>query len=110
LAGPLASPFGKVSFGQGLQPPGDAPEQMLAVPASRLLRKHGPDSDYDVMVAVPDGRGAGTPSQSRRLCGALGHRGCVRRVGLDRPELRAGQVWEGRSTLAGLPHGLLEPQ
>jgi hypothetical protein len=42
LAGPLASPFGKVSFGQGLQPPGDAPEQMLAVAAARLFLKHLP--------------------------------------------------------------------
>jgi hypothetical protein len=59
LAGPLASLLGKVSFGQGLQPPGDSPEQMLAVPTSRLLRKLRIPGDADqrsevMAIAIPN--------------------------------------------------------
>jgi len=44
----------------------------------------GPDSDYDIMVVVPDD----APPELRRSRAAYvalwGYRGCVRRVGLDR--------------------------
>src|ERR1039458_9201379 len=39
LVGPRASPFGEISFGQGLQTPGDPPEEMFPVPGSRGDRK-----------------------------------------------------------------------
>ena len=42
LVRPPACPFGEISFGQGLQPPGDPPEQMFPVPASRFFLKHLP--------------------------------------------------------------------
>jgi hypothetical protein len=39
---PLARPFGEISFGQCLQTPGDAPEQMFPVPDPRFFLKHLP--------------------------------------------------------------------
>ena len=40
LTGPPASAFGEISFGQRLQPPGDAPKQMFPVPGSRFFLKY----------------------------------------------------------------------
>ena len=40
LVRPPASAFGEISFGQGLQPPGNPPEQMFPVPGSRFFLKH----------------------------------------------------------------------
>jgi len=37
LPGPLAGALGQVPRGQGLQPPGDAPEQVLAVAADFVV-------------------------------------------------------------------------
>jgi hypothetical protein len=34
-----ANPFGEISFGQGLQTPGDPPEEMFPVPGSRFFLK-----------------------------------------------------------------------
>jgi hypothetical protein len=42
LVRPPARPSGEISFGQGLQTPGDAPEQMLPVPDSRFFLKYLP--------------------------------------------------------------------
>jgi hypothetical protein len=42
LVRPRASPFGEISFGQGLQTPGDPPEEMFPVPGSRGFLKHLP--------------------------------------------------------------------
>src|SRR5450759_2918215 len=42
LAGPLASPLGKISFEQRLETPGDPAEQMPAMPALRFFFKHLP--------------------------------------------------------------------
>ena len=39
LLRPRASPFGEISFGQGLQTPGDPPEEMFPVPGSRFFLK-----------------------------------------------------------------------
>jgi hypothetical protein len=39
---PQARPFGKIAFGECLQAPRDAPEQMLAMPRQRFLFKHHP--------------------------------------------------------------------
>src|SRR5436190_21575909 len=40
LLRPQARPLGEISFGQCLQTPGDPPEQMLPVGASRFFLKH----------------------------------------------------------------------
>jgi len=42
LLRPTASPFREISFGQGLQTPGNAPEQMFPVPRPGFLLKHFP--------------------------------------------------------------------
>ena len=42
LAGPPASAFGEISFGERLQPPGNPPEQMFPVPGSRFFAKYLP--------------------------------------------------------------------
>src|ERR1039458_962364 len=45
LVRPLASPFGEISFGQGLQTPDDPPEKMLPVPGARFFLKYLPVLD-----------------------------------------------------------------
>src|ERR1017187_2044697 len=42
LVGPRASPLREISLGQGLQTPGDPPEEMFPVPGSRGFLKHLP--------------------------------------------------------------------
>src|ERR1039458_8495253 len=42
LVRPPASPFGEISFGQGLQTPGDPPEEMFPMPGSRFFLKYLP--------------------------------------------------------------------
>src|ERR1022692_724379 len=42
LVRPPASPFGEISFGQGLQVPGDPPEEMFPVPRSHFFLKYLP--------------------------------------------------------------------
>src|ERR1035441_7252747 len=43
LVRPPASPFGEISFGQGLQTPGNPPEQMFPVSRSRFFLEHLPE-------------------------------------------------------------------
>jgi hypothetical protein len=40
LVGPPPSAFGEISFGQRLQSPGNAPEQMFPVPGARFFAKY----------------------------------------------------------------------
>src|ERR1022692_2236801 len=42
LVRPRASPFREISFGQGLQTPGDPPEEMFPMPGSRFFLKYLP--------------------------------------------------------------------
>jgi hypothetical protein len=64
LVCPPARPFREISFGQGLQTPGNPPEQMFPVPDARFFAKHLPI----LLAQTRQSRGAGSQSLSIPHC------------------------------------------
>jgi len=63
LQRPPARPFGEISFGQGLQTPGNPPEEMLPVPS--LRDRHGRSDLFRGLVLRP-ARRRRKPESERR--------------------------------------------
>ncbi len=66
---------------------------------SKARGEAGPDSDYDLMVVVPDSASPERRGQPSRLRGALGHGDGRRCPGVDPPSLRLSTTSQGLVTV-----------